>query len=453
MEKMVLELLEEKKFTKLRELFSEMEPADTAACLQEADKDKLPLLYRLLPKDVASEVFVEMDTDEQETLIKSFSDSELRAVMDELFFDDAVDIIEEMPATVVRRILANTAPEDRKTINELLNYPKDSAGSIMTTEYVSLKTDMSVKDAIERIRRIGVDKETVYTCYVTDSGRKLLGIATVRDMIFAGDDAMIGDIMDENVIFAHTADDKEDVADMMSKYDFLALPIVDAEERLVGIVTVDDAMDVLEEEATEDIEKMAAITPTGETTPYLKTKILSLFRARAPWQLLLMISATFTGLIIAGFEEKLASVTVLTAFIPMLMNTGGNTGSQAAVTVIRALSLKEIEFRDTLRVMWKEIRLALLCSVTLAVVNFFKVLLVDGMLLSNPAVTVGVAAVISITLIVTVIASQIVGSALPMITYKIGLDPAVMSSPFITTIVDALSLLIYFRVASLLLQI
>ncbi len=448
----VIALLEEKKFSELYRLFEQSEPADIAACLQSIENEKLPVLFRVLPKDIAAEVFVEMDSDEQEMLIRSFSDKELREVMNDLYLDDAVDIIEEMPATVVSRILANTSPADRKTINQLLHYPKDSAGSIMTTEYVDLKADFTVGQAFARIRAVGPDKETVYTCYVTDQTRHLSGIVTVRDMLFAGNDAIIGDIMDKSVIFSHTADDKEEVADKMRKYDFLALPIVDAEQRLVGIVTIDDAIDVMEAEATEDIEKMAAITPTGDTS-YLKASVFALYRSRIPWLLLLMISATFTGMIISGFEAKLSVFTVLTAFIPMLMDTGGNTGSQASVTVIRAISLKEIEFRDILKVIWKEMRVALLCGVTLAAVNFIKILLIDGLLLGNAAVTVTVALAVCVTLVLTVFCAKLVGCVLPLLSYRLGFDPAVMSSPFITTIVDAISLLIYFRAASIFLPI
>ncbi len=453
MKERIEELLAAKRIGDISRLFAENEPADIADVLGEFSDDKLSKLYRILPKDLAAEVFVEMDSDEQKMLIKAFTDKELREMMDELFLDDAVDIIEEMPASVVRRILANTDPSDRRVINELLKYPKDSAGSIMTTEYIALKAHMTVREAIERIRSVALDKETVYTCYVTDERRKLIGVTTIKDMLIAEDDTLISDIMEEAVVSAYTGDDKEEVADMMSRYDFLALPIVDAEGRLVGIVTVDDAMDVIEEAASEDMEIMAAITPTESDTPYLKTAVLSLFKSRIPWQLILMISATFTGMIIAGFEDKLATCAVLTAFIPMLMNTGGNTGSQSAVTVIRALSLKEIEFTDMLRVIWKEIRVAVLCSIALALVNFVKVILVDGMLLNNPSVTPQVAAVISITLVVTVLCSQLVGCTLPILADKLGLDPAVMSSPFITTIVDAVSLLIYFAVASAVLGI
>ncbi|MCI8331382.1 MAG: magnesium transporter [Clostridiales bacterium] len=453
MKETITALLQEKQITKLYHLFEDMAPADIAEELKKFEDEKLPVLYRLLPKDMAAEVFVEMDGDEQEFLIQSFTDKELREVISELYLDDAVDIIEEMPASVVGRILRNTKPSDRKTINELLNYPKDSAGSIMTTEYVDLKSYMTVQEAFGRIRQVGLDKETVYTCYVVDQARKLLGIVTVREMLFADENTKIENIMDTNIIFAATSDDKEDVVNKMKKYDFLALPIVDAEARLVGIVTIDDAIDVLEEEATEDIEKMAAITPTKEDVPYLKLSVFSLFKARIPWQLLLMISATFTGIIITSFEQKLASVTILTAFIPMLMDTGGNTGSQSSVTIIRAISLKEIEFHDIFKIIWKEIRVAVLCGLTLAVINFFKILLFDGWLMGNESITPVIAAVICITLVLTVFCAKFVGCILPLVSHKLGFDPAVMSSPFITTIVDAISLLIYFQTASALLHI
>ena len=448
----IKELLEKKRITELCRLFEDMEPADIALILDEFEDEKLPVLYRLLPKDLAAEAFVEMDSLEQETLIKAFSDKELREVINELYLDDAVDIIEEMPATVVKRILANTNSADRKTINELLNYPKDSAGSIMTTEFIDLKSGITVKEAFEKIRAVGLDKETVYTCYVTDATRKLLGIATVRDMLLAGNDAVISEIMDTSVISAYTGEDKEEVAGMMSKYDLIALPVTDKENRLVGIVTIDDAVDVIEQEATEDIEKMAAITPNDSDIPYLKISVPSLFRARIPWLLLLMISATFTGMIISSFEDKLARITCLTAFIPMLMDTGGNTGSQSSVTVIRAISLKEVEFRDIFRVIWKEIRIACLCGAVLGAVNFVKIIFVDGMLMHNPLITPQIAAVVCITLIATVFCAKFVGCVLPLVSYKLGFDPAVMSSPFITTIVDAISLLIYFTVATHLLQ-
>lgn len=440
----ILALLDEKKYSELKNLLSEMNEADIAAVLKELPQEKLPLLYRILPKELAAEVFVNMDSDAQEFLIRAFSDNELREVLDELYVDDAVDIIEEMPATVVKRILMHTDPEVRKSINEILQYPEDSAGSIMTIEYVDLKKYMTVEDAFTRIRRTGVDKETIYICYVTDENRKLLGIVTVKDLLLAEKNAKIFEIMDTNIISANTLEDKEIVAEKFRKYDLLALPVVDQENRLVGIATIDDAMDVLQDENTEDIEKMAAITPTDK--PYLKMSVFETWKKRFPWLLLLMVSATFTGKIITHFEDALQSYVVLTAFIPMLMDTGGNCGGQSSVTIIRGLSLGDITFRDTFRIIWKEFRVAFLCGVTLALVNFGKMLLIDR-------VSVMVAAVVCVTMVLTIILAKFIGCTLPILAKRLHFDPAVMASPFITTIVDALSLLIYFRVASMILGI
>ena len=440
----ILALLDEKKYSELKNLLSEMNEADIAAVLKELPQEKLPLLYRILPKELAAEVFVNMDSDAQEFLIRAFSDNELREVLDELYVDDAGDIIEEMPATVVKRILMHTDPEVRKSINEILQYPEDSAGSIMTIEYVDLTKYMTVEDAFTRIRRTGVDKETIYICYVTDENRKLLGIVTVKDLLLSEKNAKIFEIMDTNIISANTLEDKEIVAEKFRKYDLLALPVVDQENRLVGIVTIDDAMDVLQDENTEDIEKMAAITPTDK--PYLKMSVFETWKKRFPWLLLLMVSATFTGKIITHFEDALQSYVVLTAFIPMLMDTGGNCGGQSSVTIIRGLSLGDITFRDTFRVIWKEFRVAFLCGVTLALVNFGKMLLIDR-------VSVMVAAVVCVTMVLTIILAKFIGCTLPILAKRLHFDPAVMASPFITTIVDALSLLIYFRVASMILGI
>ena len=447
----VEELLRSKKYAELRDLLLLMEPADIAGLLEECGEESMPLLYRLLPKELAAEVFVELEADSQEMLINGFSNNELKEVLDELYLDDVADIVEEMPATVVIRILDKATPEMRKSINELLKYPEDSAGSIMNMEFLSLKKDMTVEDAFKRIRRIGGDMETINTLYVTDPTRKLLGVLSVRDLLLAESDDLIENIMDTNVVSVTTTDDKEEVAQAMSKYDYLSMPVVDREGRLVGIVTVDDAMDVMEAEATEDIEKMAAITPTDK--PYLKTSVFDTFKARIPWLLLLMVSATFTGLIITNFEASLAVVPVLTAYIPMLMDTGGNCGSQASVTVIRALSLDEVEFSDILSVIWKELRVALLCGAVLAIANFAKMMLVDRMLLGNTALEPLVAAIVCLTLVCAVAVAKFVGCTLPLLAKKIGLDPAVMASPFITTIVDALSLLIYFQFAKNLLGI
>ena len=444
-------LIENKKYATLRDIFVTMQPMDIAGVLGELGENRLPLMFRLLPKELAAETFIEMDPEEQELLIRGFSDAELKDVVDELYVDDAVDLIEEMPANVVKRILKSADPEMRRTINELLNYPEDSAGSIMTTEYVSLRPEMTAEEAIKRIRRGAVDKETIYTCYVTDKNRKLVGYVTLKSLLLAEDDTQITEIMGTDTISVTTTDDQEEVAGAFSKYDLSALPVVDKESRLVGIVTVDDAIDVMEEEATEDIEKMAAIMPTDK--PYLKLSPFEIWKSRIPWLLLLMVSATFTGLIISSFESALAKWVALTAFIPMLMDTGGNTGSQASVTVIRALSLGDLEFSDFFRVVWKELRVAVLCAVSLAVVNFAKIQLVDVWLMHNTSVTVTVNLVICITLAFTIICAKLVGCTLPLLAKKMGFDPAVMASPFITTIVDALSLLIYFQVARVLLGI
>lgn len=440
-------LLNDKKYSTLKDILVTMNPSDIAAVFDELDEERIPLLFRLLPKELAAETFVEMDPELQELLIKGFSDSELREVVREMYVDDAADLVEEMPANVVRRILAQADPEMRKEINEILRYPENSAGSIMTTEYVALRPDMTVEEAITRIRRTGIDKETIYTCYVTKN-RKLMGFVTVKDLLLADDDdTKITDIMDPNAISVNTMADQEEVAQMLSKYNFLALPVVDNEDRLVGIVTFDDAMDVMEEEVTEDIEKMAAILPSDKT--YLRSSPFELFRHRIPWLLLLMVSATFTGMIITKFEGALAAQVVLTAFIPMLMDTGGNSGSQSSVTVIRALSLDELEFSDIAEVIWKEIRTAVLCGVALAFACFAKIMLVDRLLLGNSDVTVFVALVVCVTMAATVLVAKIIGCTLPMVAKKLGFDPAVMASPFITTIVDALSLLVYFGIASI----
>ena len=437
--------LERKQYAHLRDLLLPLEAADIAALCEEMD-DKVPLMFRLLPKELAAEVFVELDSDEQEILIRSFSNTELKEVLDELYLDATVDIVEEMPAIVVKRILQHSDPDTRKSINEILKYPDDSAGSIMTTEFVDLKETMTVEDALKRIRRTGPDKETINICYVIDDGRHLLGLLSIRTLLLSEEDDVIHDIMQTNIISVQTLDDQEAVARSLSKYGFLALPVVDQENRLVGIITVDDAMDVLQEEVTEDIEKMAAMLPSDK--PYLKTGIFETFKARIPWLLLLMISATFTGQIISTFENALAAATILTAYIPMLMDTGGNCGSQASVSVIRGISLNEIEFSDLLQVIWKEIRVAVICGVALSAANFVKLMLVDRLLFHNQLVTIPVAAVICSTMVCTVLCAKLVGCTLPLLAKKIGFDPAVMASPFITTIVDAISLLIYFQFAS-----
>lgn len=437
-------LLENKRYTTLRDIFITLQPVDIAAMFDEMPEETLPLLFRLLPKEIAAETFVEMDDDAQEMLIHGFSDTELKEVVDELYVDDAVDLIEEMPANVVMRILRQADPEVRQKINEVLNYPEDSAGSIMTTEFVSLRPTMTVSDSIKRIRRTGVDKETIYTCYVTDDNRKLIGMISIKTLLLAEEDSIISDIMEANVISVNTLDDQEHVANQFNKYDFLAIPVVDGENRLVGIVTVDDAIDVMQEETTEDMEMMAAITPSDK--PYMKTGVFETYRKRIPWLLVLMISATFTGMIITSFEDALAVIPVLTAYIPMLMDTGGNSGSQASVSVIRGLSLDEIKFRNMPMVIFKECRVALLCGVTLAAANFLKLLFFDR-------VDVAVALAVCLTLVCTVFVAKVIGCSLPIIAKKIGFDPAVMASPFITTAVDALSLLMYFQIAKIFLNI
>ncbi len=444
-------LMQSKSYAALRETFLAMEPADIALLLEEMGEEAMPLLYRLLPKEPAAEVFVELDSDSQEMLINGFSNSELTEVLEELYLDDVADIVEEMPASVVSRILDRATPEMRKSINDILKYPEDSAGSIMTMEFLSLKKAMTVSDAFKRIRRIGGDMETINMLYVTDSRRKLLGVLSVRDLLLADEEDLIEDLMDPNVIFATTRDDKEDVAQALSKYDFLAMPIVDMENRLVGIVTVDDAMDVIEEETTEDFEKMAAMLPSDK--PYLRTGVVDTWKARLPWLMILMLSATFTGIILNHYENALAACIVLNAYIPMLSGTGGNSGTQASVAVIRALSLDEVEFSDVLSVLWKEMRVALLCGVCLGAANFVKMLLIDRALLGNEEVTLAVCAVVCLTVMFVVIFAKAVGCSLPLLAEKIGLDPAVMASPFITTIVDATSLLIYFTLASALLSL
>ncbi len=448
-EKTIRTLLDEKKYQTIKDVLVTMEPADIAAVFEEFGGERMALLFRLLPKEAAAETFAELDSDCQELLIRGFSDRELHELVNELYVDDAADLVDEMPANVVKRILEQADPQMRKEINEILRYPENSAGSIMTTEYVSLRPGMTVAEAIARIRKTGVDKETIYTCYVTE-GRKLLGAVSVKDLLLASDDdAPVSSLMDENVISVSTLTDQEEVAAMLSKYNFLALPVVDTDGRMVGIVTFDDAMDVIVEETTEDIEKMAGMLPSEKA--YLRSTPWDLFRHRIPWLALLMISATFTGLIITGFENALAAQVVLTAFIPMLMDTGGNSGSQASVTIIRALSLGELEFADAPKVVWKEIRTAVLCGCALAALCFVKIMLFDRLLLGNADITLSTAFVVCFTMALTVLIAKVVGCSLPLAAKKIGFDPAVMASPFITTIVDALSLLVYFGIASALL--
>ena len=451
-EKALLAMLEEKKYATLRDILITMNPSDVAGLFDGLEDKQIPLMYRLLPKELAAETFVEMEPEAQELLIRGFSDNELKEVLDELYVDDAADLVEEMPANVVKRILKQADPEMRSSINQILRYPENSAGSIMTTEYVSLRPHMTVEEAILRIRRQGVDKETIYTCYVTDKSRTLIGLVTVKDLLLADDDEMtIEEIMLTNMIYVNTKTDQEEVALMFSKYNFLAMPVVDGEGRMVGIVTFDDAMDVMEEEATEDMELMSGMTPSEK--PYLRSSAFELFKNRIPWLMLMMVSATFTGLIITSFEGALAAQVALTAFIPMLMGTGGNSGSQSSVTVIRSLSLGELKFKDIGIVLWKEIRTAVMCGVALAAVCFVKIWLVDKLLFGNQDITLMVDLVVCLALCVTVIVAKMVGCMLPMGAKALKLDPAVMASPFISTIVDALSLLVYFLFAKLLLGV
>ena len=451
MEKALLKMLEEKKYLALREMLSTMNPIDVAGLFASLEDSRIPLVFRILPKELAAETFVEMDADAQELLIRGFSDNELKEILDELYVDDAADLVEEMPANVVKRILKQAEPEMRKSINQILRYPENSAGSLMTTEYVALRPEMTVEEAILRIRRQGVDKETIYTCYVT-KGQKLIGLVSVKDLLLADDDEQpVSEIMLTNLVSVTTHTDQEEVVRLFDKYHFLALPVVDGENRLVGIVTFDDAMEVMVDEATEDIEIMGGMLPSEKT--YMKSSVFELFKNRIPWLMLLMVSATFTGLIITAFEGALAAQVALTAFIPMLMGTGGNSGSQSSVTVIRALSLGELRFADLGRVIWKELRTAILCGVALGIVCFAKIWLVDRLLMGNEDITMLVNAVVCLTLAVTVVCAKLVGCVLPMIAKALRLDPAVMASPFISTIVDALSLLVYFLFANALLDV
>ena len=450
----ILQLLSEKKFGGLKMLLEDQIPADLALVFEEIPKTEKPILFRLLPKELAAEVFVEMDSDEQQYLISAFSDKELRDVFSELFLDDTVDIIEEMPAFIVKRILKQSDADSRRMINKLLAYPADSAGSIMTTEYVDLKKDMTVAEAFSRIRREGPDKETIYTCYVTDRTRKLEGIITAKDLLLSPPDVEISEIMETSVISINTSENKEDAVLLFDKYDLLALPVVDLENRLIGIITVDDAIDVMKEEATEDIYKMAAVTPTDK--PYLKVGVFETFFSRIPWLLILMISATFTSLIIGGFEDTLSNNALygiaLTCFMPMIMGTAGNSGGQASVTITRALSLGEVGFADVIKVIFKELRVAVLCGICLALVNFGKILLVDNLIFGHDY-DLAVIFVVSLTLALTVVIAKLIGCVMPLLAEKIGFDPAVMASPLISTVVDALSLIVYFSVATKILGI
>ncbi len=441
---LVKELLETKQYTTLRQKIAEMNGADIATVMEELDQGDMLKILRILPKNLAADVFSYMEVESQQFIITSLSEKDAAGIINNLMADDAADLLEEMPANVVKKLLANANPETRRDINDLLQYPEDSAGSIMTVEYVDLKENMTVEEAIARIRKIGMDSETINICYVLDAKRKLVGTVALRYLLISPGDAVISDIMHENVIYINTLMDQEEVARQFQKYDFTAMPVVDNEKRLVGIITVDDIVDILQEEATEDMEKMAAIVPSDK--PYMKTSVIETWKKRMPWLLLLMISAAFTGSILTTFEDALMAYGVLIAYIPMLMDTGGNAGGQASVTIIRGLSLNEIEFGDALRVVWKEMRVAFLCGTTLAAANFVKLLLFDQ-------VGLMVALVVCLTLIASVMIAKIVGCMLPMLARRIGFDPAVMASPFITTIVDVLSLLVYFQIAMRVLHI
>ncbi len=441
-------LLLDKKYADFMRRIDELNDIDAAEYLESLPAELMLSAFRMLKKDAAAGIFSFMELDLQESLINRMSDSELSMIIEDLFVDDAVDILEELPAMIVKRILKLSRPETRDLINKFLSYPEDSAGSVMTAEYIDLHKGMTVSQAIDNIRKKGFDKETVYVAYVTNESRVLEGIVSLKDLIFAKPDDLIGDIMETEILCANTLDTQEEVVAMIQKYDMLALPIVDKENRLVGIVTVDDALDVIEEEATEDIEKMAAIVPGDK--PYMRAGVFEIWKTRIPWLLLLMLSATFTGQIIAGFESKLAAIPALIAFIPMLMGTGGNSGGQSSVTIIRGLAVGEIENSDIWSIIWKETRVALLCGAVLSVCNFIKIILVDNLLFHNE-VSIEANIVVSLTLVLTVLVAKIVGCALPVAAKKIGLDPAVMASPFITTIVDAVSLLIYFAIASVVL--
>ncbi len=445
----LLSFFEEKKFSEIRKRAELMMAPDLAELFDGIPVTLYALFFSLLPKELAAETFVEMDSEVNEHLINSFSDSELADVLDELYIDDTVDIIEEMPANVVKRIIRNSRSEDRAIINRILRYPKDSAGTVMTTEYVRFIGSMTVEMALNHIRKVAIDKETIYNCYVTDKDRRLIGHITAKQLLISELFTPLSDIMDTNVICVHTHDDKEDVAEKLNKYGFLAMPVVDSEERLVGIITVDDAIEVIREESEEDFALMAAITPND--TPYLKTSVFSIFKSRFPWLLILMISSTISSAILTGFESALPAVLVL--FVPMIMGTGGNSGGQSSVTVTRSISLSEVEFCDIGKVFFKELRVGLLSGVLLGTVTFLKVYFIDGLLLSNSEVSLTVSLVVALSLGVTILVAKLIGATLPILAKKIGLDPAVMASPLITTLVDAISLMLYFLVATSFLSI
>lgn len=446
----LMQLLDERRMKGLQLRLEDMNEFDVAEFLSEIGDNRMPMVFRLLSKQMAADVFANFDSPEQEQIINSITDSELSAIIEELYVDDAVDMMEELPANVVKRVMRTATPETRRLINQYLNYPENSAGSIMTAEFVDLKKYMNVRESIARIRRIGEDKETIYTCFVTSADRKLEGVLSVKDLLLSDDETVIEDIMDTNIVFCMTHDDQEEAAEKISDYDLMALPVVDKEGRLVGIVTVDDVIDVMEAEATEDFELMAAMTPSDK--PYSRTSAWDMWKRRVPWLMFLMLSATFTSMIINSFEDALAVQAVLIGFIPMLMGTGGNSGAQASTAVIRSISLGDTEPEDVGRVIWKEFRVAILCGVTLAAVNFAKMLLVDRILLNNDGVTLTVAAVVSLSIVLIVMFAKVVGSVLPIAAEKLGVDPAVMANPLISTITDAVSLLIYFEIAKLMIS-
>ena len=447
----LLELLQNKEIRQFREIIVDMNEYDVATFISELPKKRLAMVFRLLPKNMSADVFAHLDVEEQQLIIECITDKELGEIIEELYLDDAVDMLEELPANVVKRVMRTATRETRTLINQYLEYPDNSAGSIMTAEYVDLKKYMNVREAFARIRRIGEDKETIYNCFVVSSDRKLEGVVTVKDMLLSDDESIIDDIMDRNVIYATTTDDREQVSQLFSDYDLLAAPVVDKEGRLVGIVTVDDIIDVMQEELTKDFEIMAGIMPSDK--PYSKAGVIDIWKGRIPWLMLLMLSATFTSMIINKYENALSAYVVLTGFIPMLMGTGGNSGSQSSVAAIRTLSLGDIEPKNILNVIWKELRVALLSGVSLATVNFVKMYFVDSLLLNNPGVTVWVALIVSLTLVFVIVFAKVLGGALPLLAEKVGIDPAVMASPIITTITDAASLLIYFSIAVLVLGI
>lgn len=443
-ERKILELIEEKKYLEIKKALSEMNEVDVAEILDPLDVHMTLLIFRMLPKDLAVEVFAHFSKEQQLSIINDITDRELKYIMDELFFDDMIDLIEEMPANIVNKILKNTKEEERKLINQFLRYPQDSAGSLMTIEYVNLRKSMTVKEALAHIKETGLNKETVYTCYVTDKKRTLEGFVSLRELVTADDDTIIEDMMEDEVIGVKTHDDQEVVASIFMKYGFLALPVVDNENRLIGIITVDDIMDVMEQEATEDFQIMAAMSPSEEA--YLDTNVLTLAKHRLPWLLILMISATFTGRIMGKFEDVLASVVILSTFIPMLMDTGGNSGSQSSTLIIRGLATGEITTHDWYKVLWKEIRISLIVGIILSGINFLRLLIIER-------VDMKISIAVSITLIIAIMLAKMVGGTLPLLAKKLKLDPAIMAGPLITTIVDALTLTVYFSIASALLGI